>query len=212
MKKRVAFLFDQNNSWIYNFFKDKNFEIEGFEFYNIFDSEKVFDFDIVFLIAYTRILSKEFLKKNKLTLVIHESKLPQGKGFAPLQWQLLEGKSEIIMSLFEANEKVDTGDIFIQNKIDFDGTELYEEIREKQAIHTIRIIIDFLTIYPNYKAIKQNGAESFYPRRYKEDSELDVDKTIRENFNLLRIGNNEEWPSFFFINGVKYILKIYKEK
>lgn len=212
MKKKVAFLFDKNNSWIYNFFKDKNFEIEGFEFYNIFDSEKVFDFDIVFLIAYTRILSKEFLKKNKLTLVIHESKLPQGKGFAPLQWQLLEGKSEIFMSLFEANEKVDNGDIFIQNKMVFDGTELYEDIREKQAIHTTRIIIDFLNIYPNYKALKKNGAETFYPRRYKEDSELDVDKTIRENFNLLRIGNNEEWPSFFFINGIKYILKIYREK
>jgi len=29
------------------------------------------------------------------------------------------------------------------------------------------------------------------------DGELDISKKIQENFNLLRVGNNDAWPSFF---------------
>lgn len=32
-----------------------------------------------------------------------------------------------------------------------------------------------------------------------------------EQFNLLRIADNENYPAFFILNGQKYILKIYKE-
>ena len=92
-----------------------------------------------------------------------------------------------------------------------DGTELYPEIRKKQAENTIQIIEDFLKIYPNFIPLKQIGEESFYRKRNINDSELDISETIAENFNLLRIGNNEEWPSFFYFKGIKYILKIYKE-
>ena len=46
----------------------------------------------MFVIGYTKILPKEFLEGNKLVLVIHESDLPKGKGFSPVQWQILEGK------------------------------------------------------------------------------------------------------------------------
>ena len=66
-------------------------------------------------------------------------------------------------------------------------------------------------MYPNYKRQKQIGEETFYPKRAKKDSELDISKSIEENFNLLRIGNNEDWPSFFHYRGKKYILKIFKE-
>ena len=137
--------------------------------------------------------------------------MPKGKGFAPVQWQLLEGCSEITVSLIEAAEKFDSGDIFQQLKIVFDGTELYEEIREKQAIATIDIISDFLISYPNISCSKQIGEESFYPKRTLADGELDISKTIQENFNLLRVGNNDAWPSFFYYKGVKYILKIFKD-
>ena len=83
--------------------------------------------------------------------------------------------------------------------------------REKQANAPTDIICDFMKIYPNFSRQKQKGIESFYPKRRRADSELDISKTLKENFNLLRIGNNEAWPSFFYYKGVKYVLKIFKE-
>ena len=211
MKFKVAFLFDKNNDWIFNFYEKYNFYLDNFLIYNFFDSEEIKDFDIVFILGYTRILSTEFLQKNRLTLVVHESDLPKGKGFSPIQWQILEGKSEIKISLIEATSKVDSGDIFLQKQIKFKGTELYEEIREIQAKGTFSIIYEFLKNYPNIKQKKQVGTESFYPRRTKDDGELDISKTIEDNFNLMRIGNNEAWPSFFYYKGNKFIINIFKD-
>ena len=211
MKFKVAFLFDKNNDWIFNFYKKYNLYLDNFLILDFFDYEEIEDFDIVFIMCYTRILPTQFLQKNRLNLVVHESDLPKGKGFSPIQWQLLEGKSEIKITLIEATSKVDSGDIFIQKNLVFKGTELYEEIREIQAKGTFSIIYEFLENYPNIKQIKQVGEESFYPRRTMDDGELDISKTIEENFNLMRIGNNQSWPSFFYYKGNKFIINIFKE-
>lgn len=212
MKKKVAFLFDKKNDWIYSFFKSYKFQLDSYVVSFLLDADKVNNFDIVFLLGYTKILPREFLQRNELTLVVHESNLPEGKGFAPIQWQILQGFSDITISLIEAAEKVDSGKIFLKSKIIFDGTELYEDIREKQAKATYDIIHNFLKSFPNITPISQEGKESFYPKRTAADGELDVSKTLEDNFNLLRIGNNDAWPSFFYLRGKKYILKIFNSE
>ncbi|MBF7046041.1 methionyl-tRNA formyltransferase [Campylobacter volucris] len=173
--------------------------------------EQISDYDIVFILSYHQIISKEFLNKNKNNIVIHASNLPQGKGWAPLFHQVLEGKNEIIFTLFEADEKTDNGDIYLQKTLILNGLELYEELRDKQANFTIKLCLEFLENFPNITKISQKGKESFYPKRTPKDHELDINKTIEEQFNLLRISNNEEFPAFFYKNGKKFILKIYLE-
>jgi len=60
------------------------------------------------------------------------------------------------------------------------------------------------------KAQSQNGTESFYKKRYPEDSRLDPNRTIAEQFNLLRIVDNECYPVFFEMHGQRYVLQINK--
>ena len=43
-----------------------------------------------------------------------------------------------------------------------------------------------------------------------EDSLLDFNKTITEQFNLLRVVDNDKYPAFFENQGEKYFLKITK--
>lgn len=67
----------------------------------------------------------------------------------------------------------------------------------------------WLKLIKNYKNIqKQSGDESFYSNRGEKDSELDINKTIKEQFNLLRIVSNDDYPAFFVIDGHKFIIKI----
>ena len=207
---KISILLDQNNNWIRPYLEaeliNKNKELKI-----SYNSQDVYDQDIVFIIGYTKILNDEFLNKNGLNVVIHESDLPKGKGFAPVQWQILDGAKEITVCLLEATNKVDSGDILYKYKFELTGHELYDEIREKQAHASIKIISEFLKIYPNFKREKQIGVETFYPKRSAKDGELNIDKSIRCQFNLLRIGNNEQWPSFFYFEGKKYFIKIYSE-
>ena len=52
----------------------------------------------------------------------------------------------------------------------------------------------------------------FYSKRNKKSNELDVNKSIEEQFNLLRVVDNERYPAHFNLNGHTYVLKIEKIK
>lgn len=197
------------NQWFIPYAKKLNQLIKNSELF--FNHIEILNFDVVFILSYHKIIDRKFLKQNRHNIIIHASNLPQGKGWSPLFHQIIEGKNEITFSLFEADEKIDNGDIYLQKILKLNGLELYEELRKKQAQLTIDMCLDFLKLYPNMQAKRQQGQESFYPKRSPEDSELDINKSLKEQFNLLRIVNNEEFPAFFYKDGKKFIIKIYQE-
>ena len=105
-KIKVTFLIDDSNNWFSKYLK-KN--IKTNKKYIVKFSNKintVLNQDIVFFINLTKIIKKVFLKRNKLNIVIHASDLPKDKGGAPLQWQILKGKNQISLCLFEAKKKL----------------------------------------------------------------------------------------------------------
>ncbi len=208
---KFALLFDKKNDWLRRYFSDDLDFRKDIKVSNFYEEKEIKEFDVVFVLGFTRILKKDFLQSNDQVLICHESNLPLGKGFAPIQWQILEGKNKIVFSLLEASEEFDCGDIIEQMELNLDGTELYDEIRSKQAKLTFELIARFIRNYPNYKKRKQFGKSTYYRRRGIIDSELDINLSIKELFPLLRIVNNKDWPGFFRVNGVKYTIKIYKE-
>ena len=170
-------------------------------------------YDIMFVISYHSIIKDDFIKKNKHNIVIHESALPKGRGWAPLFWQILEGKKDITFSLIEVDSKLDAGNIYFQEILTLSGFELNSEIRMKQVRLTIQMCKRFVELYPKLPAsTKQTGEPTFYPKRTPLDSELSVHKSIFEQFDLLRIVDNENYPAFFMLNGRKYLLKIYQDE
>jgi methionyl-tRNA formyltransferase len=150
------------------------------------------------------------LNKFNNNLVVHESALPAGKGWSPITWQILEGQNRVQVTLLEAAEAVDSGPIYDQCLVEFDGYELIDELRTIQAKATFDLCRRFVAGYPDTKekSREQFGIESFYKRRRPVDSELDAEKSLAEQFNLLRVVDNERYPAFFNICGNRYILKV----
>lgn len=210
---KIAFLLDKSNNWLKSDTKSfiKNYKKKKYSFQIFYDYKKIKKFDIVILLGFTKIINSKLLKKNKLNITIHESNLPRNRGFSPIQYQILENKNIIDICLIELKNKVDSGDVLKKSKIYFKGNELYDEIRLIQSKKTFQLIFKFLNDFPNFNRKKQIGKSNFLTRRNSKDSELDINKTIKENFNLLRINNNKEWPSFFKLRGTTYIIKIYKK-
>ena len=210
---KIAFLLDKSNNWLKkdteNFIK--NYKKTKYLFKIFYDYKKIKKFDVVILLGFTKIINVKLLNKNKLNITVHESSLPKNKGFSPLQYQILKNKNIIDVCLIELKNKVDSGDILETSKIYFKGNELYDEIRYLQSKKTFQIITKFLKKYPSLTRKKQTGKSNFLKKRFPKDSELNINKTIRENFNLMRINNNNEWPSFFYYRENKYILKIFKK-
>ena len=206
----VGFLLDTTNDWLQCYLSEIEIDISRFHTRMFYEEARIRDFDIVFVLGYTKIISAKVISECDHIFVIHESDLPSGRGFSPLQWQILQGKNRIKVCLLKVANGVDTGDIIEHTEIFLDGTELHADLREKQARATIELIGRFLAKFPEYQTYQQVGCPTYYRKREIADSELDVDKTIREQFNLLRICNNKDWPAFFEINGEKYVVQIEK--
>lgn len=166
--------------------------------------------DIAFFLSCEKIVPRHILARNTHNLVIHASAVPRGKGWSPLTWQILEGKNDIPISLFEAAERVDSGDIYLKDTLHFEGHELIGEMRRVEGEKIIELALTFIDLYPNVNGKKQRGEETFYRKRTPEDSELDIEKTVKELFNKLRVVDNDRYPAFFKHKGHAYTLRIEK--
>lgn len=206
----IQLLIDNPDSWIIPYANRLRNELqECGHIVNIINKHKdVTKGDILILLSCERKFNN--LKLNNHNLVVHESDLPKGKGWSPITWQILEGKNEITISLFEAAQEIDAGHIYLQKKICFNGFELIDEIKHIQGLSTIELILDFITNIDKIISRPQIGESTFYERRLDKHSELDINKTILEQFNLLRVCDNERYPAWFELNGIKYKIKIYK--
>lgn len=87
------------------------------------------------------------------------------------------------------------------------------ELRGIQSGISIRMCRAFIQRYPDIVAqgIKQQWEATCYARHRPEDSRFDPDRILREQFNLLRVVDNERYPAFFELDGEHYILKIEKK-
>mgnify|MGYP001265523398 CR=1 FL=1 len=209
---KINVLCNDKNSWFWSY--EEQFTqklINNGHKVSIYSSEKdLLNGDLAIFISCTKIISKDGLLKNSSNIVCHPSDLPKGKGFSPIAWEILEGLNEITFTLFEANEGIDDGDFYFKEKVFLKGDELNDDLRKIQANTTFNLIYKYVSQFPKNKSYPQNGNETYYIRRTTQDSELDLNKTINEQFNLLRIVDNDLYPAFFIKNGKKYKIKIEK--
>jgi len=209
---RITILTDNEESWFIEY-GNKLLEIlvsKGHDVEYVFNKSNIRRGDISFLLSCSNIVNTEYLKLNNYNIVVHASDLPQGKGFSPLQWQILNGQNEITLTLFEAVKEVDAGPYYLKDKIKFIGTELYQELRESLGNKIIEMCSNFVDNFNELKPIDQKGVSTYFSRRTIRDDIIDVDKTIREQFNHFRIADNEKFPLWFEYLGNKYYIKIYK--
>jgi methionyl-tRNA formyltransferase len=167
---------------------------------------------LAFFLGCEEIVGRSLLNLNQHNLVVHASDLPQGKGWSPLTWKILGGENQIPVVLFEAAELVDSGRIYLKHTMEFTGLELIGELRDELAITTFKLCNQFIEQYPSIveQALEQNGEASFYPRRTPQDSRLRPELSIQEQFQMLRVADNEKYPCYFELGGETYILKIEK--
>jgi len=168
--------------------------------------------DFCFILSFSHKVEKKFLERNKHNLVVHESALPNGKGWSPLSWQILEGKCAIPISLFEATEEIDSGVIYLQKNMNFVGNELLNELHLKQMDSTFALCKEFVESYPDILkcSVHQSGEETFYSKRNPSDSKINPNLSIVDQFNLLRIVDNKKYPAYFELYGCKFELTINK--
>lgn len=199
--------------WFDNFAADltKKISARGDDAILVRNAADVREGGIAFYLSCLRLTPPAFLARNVQNIVVHASALPAGRGFSPIVWQVLEGKSVIPISMILAAEGADLGDILMRDQIVLDGNELNDEIRDRLGQKVVDMCLAYLDAPEAPVGHPQDGEPSWYDRRRPEDSRLDPERTIAEQFDLLRVVDNDRYPAFFEYRGRRYVLRISSE-
>lgn len=207
---KIAILVDDINSWFIPFSHKLKEKLQSDNIivneYN--NSKDVSDEDICFILSCTKILKKEFIDKHKHNIVVHASDLPKGKGFTPLKWQIMEGKNDIPLTLFEAVETCDAGPYYFKDVIHFEGYEMLDEMQEKMANKIIDMCCHFVGNLGKMKPIEQRGESTYYRKFTQDDDVLDVNISIKDAFSRFRVADFERFPLYFDYESHRYSIVI----
>ncbi len=167
---------------------------------------------ILFLVSCSEIIRQVDRAKYQATLVLHASDLPKGRGWSPHIWEIVNGAGHITLSLLEAEDKVDSGRIWAKKQIDVPAHALWDEINHLLFMAEIELIDlavkNFGRLTPQMQA--DLHLATYYPKRAPQDSQIDPNKTIAEQFNQIRVCDPNRFPTYFFHLGQRYTIKLEK--
>ncbi len=166
--------------------------------------------DYLFMISCGEIVTASVRDRYEHALVVHASDLPRGRGWSPQIWQILEGEDSVTVTLLEAEHKVDSGKIWLQESVFFEGHELYDEINKKIFEATLSLMSRAIKEAGDISPRQQEGTATFYKKRTPQDSELDINSSLIQLFKLLRVCDPDRYPAYFDHLGYRYKLKIEK--
>lgn len=211
MSLRLSICSDAN-SWIHAYLAPlvTGWQADGHSVIVVSQAKDIPVGDCCFCLSLGQILKPDVLARNRHNLVVHESALPEGRGWSPVTWQVLAGLDRIPVCLFEASEAVDRGPVYLRDTMSLNGTELVDEIRSEQARVTVALCQAFIADIENVVAAGAlpTGDGSWYPRRRPADSQLDPNLSLAEQFNLMRVVDNQRYPAWFEYRGRRYRLRI----
>jgi methionyl-tRNA formyltransferase len=146
--------------------------------------------DIAFAIGWRYLITKEaYTLPPKGTLILHDSLLPVYRGFAPMNWAIINGEKKTGVTLFYIAEGVDCGPIVDQLETDITLQDTAKTVDEKIIKLYEDIIIKNLPGLSEgkAKAVPQNEALATYTcKRTPQDGEIQWHHSAIQIYNLIR--------------------------
>ena len=178
------------------------------EEYNFLNS---LDADLAIVVAYGQIIPKKFLSLTKTGFInIHASLLPKWRGAAPIQRSIMNLDQETGISIMRIAEKLDTGPVCNNYKIQLNENLNALEISEKLSNLAAEKILDNVDDILDGKAnfIEQDHSNATYASKIqKTEGQINWDENAEKIIGKI----NGLYPSpgaFFIFNGERYkILK-----
>lgn len=120
---------------------------------------------------------------------LHGSLLPKYRGAAPINWAIINGDKETGVTTFFLKEKVDTGNIILQAKLDIGDNDTFGEVYEKLSGIGANLVLETVREIEKgeVKVMEQKDEHSSpAPKIFKEDCRIDWSKSAEEIHNLVR--------------------------
>ena len=150
---------------------------------------KKFDADLYVVVAFRILPVEVFSVPPKGSFNLHASLLPKYRGAAPIQWALINGETETGLTTFKLAEKVDTGNIYLKEKIEIKPDDNFESLHDRLSEIGSKVVLQTVEMIDsgNYELKNQDDSLATpAPKITKEICKIDWNKPAREIHNLIR--------------------------
>ncbi len=146
--------------------------------------------EVFVVVAYGQILPRQVIEMpTKAALNVHYSLLPRLRGAAPVQRALLEDLTETGITVQYISEKLDAGDIIVQQSVAIEPDDRTPELMARLTEPGTQLLAQALDLIESDSAprIAQNENEATYaPPLTKEDGIIDWRQPARHIVNQVR--------------------------
>ncbi len=167
--------------------------------------------DLIIVSGWRTIIPKEIVEYPKYGCVtFHESLLPKYRGFAPINWAVINGEKKTGVTMFYLDKGVDTGDIIAQKEILIGENDTAYAIYKNSIKISTDLLIKYHSLLLSGKVSrkKQNEKRATYAcSRTPDDGRIDFTMTTREVHNVIR-GSSYPYPgAFCFHKGTRIVIQ-----
>ncbi len=167
--------------------------------------------DLIVIIAFRILPAEVFTIPQYGSVNLHASLLPKYRGAAPINWAIINGEKETGVTTFFLKEKVDTGNIILQEKCKISDDDNAGTLHDKLAQLGIKVIKNTLDLIEenkgNVKLLKQDESlASAAPKIFRDNCKIQWDTSVNKVHNLIR--GLSPYPGAFTIYNGK-ALKIF---
>jgi len=143
---------------------------------------------------------------------LHASLLPKFRGAAPIQWALINGETETGLTTFKLAEKVDTGNIYFQEKVEIFREDNFGTLHDRLSEIGAELVLRTVNLIEadKFELIRQDDSlASPAPKITKEVALIDWNKPANTIHNLIR--GLSPIPGAYFVFRGK-VIKIYRSE
>lgn len=169
----------------------------------------------VFVVVAFRMMPKVLFEMPTLgTFNLHASLLPDYRGAAPINYAIINGETKTGVTTFFINEKIDEGNILLQNQLTISHTENAGELHDRLMDLGAKLVLKTLdglaenSIEEKAQPFVENPKNAF--KIFKEDMKINWDQPAEKVYNFIR--GLSPYPGAFTlikINNEEKTLKIF---
>jgi methionyl-tRNA formyltransferase len=122
---------------------------------------RAYEPELLVVVAYGRIITPEILDlPPKGCLNVHASLLPRHRGAAPINWALIQGDQETGVTVQWMKAEVDTGDIFLQERVPILEEDNAGALALKLSERSAALLVKALEMLRQGEAVRQPQDEA----------------------------------------------------
>ncbi|WP_273566634.1 methionyl-tRNA formyltransferase [Maribacter halichondriae] len=124
------------------------------------------------------------------TFNLHASLLPDYRGAAPINWAIINGETETGVTTFFIDDKIDTGEIILQEKTSIEPEDTAGTLHDKLMHLGAKLVIKTVVLLEKgpvkTKKQKEEKTKKLAPKIHKETCKIDWEQPIDTIFNHIR--------------------------